>query len=42
MSRGSGHGACILRKIMPIASLRWRFDAEVLRDVPEAPGVCTL
>ena len=27
---------------MSIASLRWRFDAEVLRDVPEAPGVCTL
>jgi hypothetical protein len=27
---------------MAIASLRWRFDAEVLRDVPEAPGVCTL
>jgi hypothetical protein len=27
---------------MPIASLRWRFDAETLRDVPESPGVCTL
>jgi hypothetical protein len=27
---------------MSIASLRWRFDAEILRDVPEAPGVCTL
>ena len=27
---------------MSIASLRWRFDAETLRDVPEGPGVCTL
>lgn len=27
---------------MPIASLRWRFDTETLRDVPESPGVCTL
>ena len=27
---------------MPIASLRWRFDADTLRDVPEGPGVCTL
>ena len=27
---------------MPIASLRWRFDSETLRDVPEGPGVCTL
>jgi len=27
---------------MSIASLRWRFDAETLRDVPESPGVCTL
>jgi len=25
-----------------IASLRWRFDAETLRDVPEGPGVFTL
>ena len=27
---------------MSIASLRWRFDAETLRDVPEGPGVFTL
>jgi len=27
---------------MSIASLRWHFDAETLRDVPEGPGVCTL
>jgi hypothetical protein len=27
---------------VPIASLRWRFDADTLRDVPEGPGVCTL
>ncbi|HZM36916.1 MAG TPA: hypothetical protein VFC18_20835 [Burkholderiales bacterium] len=27
---------------MPIASLRWRLDAETLRDVPESPGVFTL
>ena len=27
---------------MPIASLRWRFDAETLRDVPAGPGVCCL
>ena len=27
---------------MSIASLRWRFDAETLRDVPESPGVFTL
>ncbi|MCD6044643.1 MAG: hypothetical protein K0R40_4246 [Burkholderiales bacterium] len=27
---------------MPIASLRWRFDSETLRDVPEGPGVCCL
>ena len=29
-------------ELMSIASLRWRFDAETLRDVPESPGVCTL
>ena len=27
---------------MSIASLRWRFDSETLRDVTEGPGVCTL
>lgn len=27
---------------MPISSLRWRFDAENLRDVPDGPGVFTL
>lgn len=37
----SGHGECYLQR-MRVASLRWRFTAERVRETPDAQGVFTL
>lgn len=37
----SGHGECYFR-LMGVTSLRWRFTAERVREIPDAQGVFTL